>query len=157
VNKTSAGQHTLADAREFAGRYLAMREHSCKEIRDKLSRKGVSSSVISEAIEELQDKDLLSDQRFAESFTRSRISRLQGPLKIRAELMKRGVASALIDQTLHAHSEDWAEAALRWVEKKCKRELDRDEKGRLYRTGTNRGFTHEQMFQAFDAFLAQDG
>ena len=47
----TGGQATVADAREYACRYLANREHSRKELHEKLTRKGVPVSVINEAIE----------------------------------------------------------------------------------------------------------
>ena len=153
---TESGQVTVADAREFACRYLANREHSRKELRDKLARKGISAGIIAEAIDSLAEEGLVSDLRFAEAFTRSRVSRLYGPLKIRAELMKRGVDSRFIDQALEHHSEIWFESAQSWVLKRARGELDRQEKARLYRAGSSRGFTHEQMFQAFDAIRSKD-
>jgi regulatory protein len=142
---------TVADVKEMAFRYLTRREHSQKELREKLSRKGVSSELILDTIKELVDEGLVSDQRFAEMFTRSRISRLYGPLKIRAELMKRGVNSALIDTTLELHNEQWPELAQQWVQKRNRRELDRNEKARLYRSGTRRGFSHDNMMQAINS------
>ena len=143
-------QVTVTDAREIACRYLGRREHSQKELGDKLYRKGIPSDVISVAIDELASEGLVSDQRFAESFTRSRISSLTGPLKIRAELLKRGIGSGLIDQALAEHREGWSVMARQWVLKRSRGDLDRGEKARLYRSGTSRGFTHEHMMQAFD-------
>ena len=147
-------QVTVADARDIAYRYLVRREHSCKELRDKLFRKGIPSDVIAKAVEELDGEGLVSDQRFGEAFTRSRISNLYGPLKIRAELMKRGIGSALIDQILAQHSDIWQESARQWVLKRSRGDLDRSEKARLYRSGTSRGFSHEHLMQAFDSLKA---
>ncbi|MFT5139915.1 MAG: regulatory protein [Lysobacterales bacterium] len=141
---------TVSDVREIAFRYLTRREHSQKELRQKLSRKGISSELILDTIKELVDEGLVSDQRFAEMFARSRISRLYGPLKIRAELMKRGVNSTLIDSTLELHSEQWPELARQWVLKRNRGGLDRNEKARLYRSGTSRGFSHDNMMRAID-------
>lgn len=146
----------MAEARVIAYRYLARREHACKELRDKLSRRGVPSGIASETVTELESEGLVSDQRFTESFTRSRISRLFGPLKIRAELMKRGIASSQIDQVLALHDDRWQDSAQQWLLKRTgpdqqKSVLDRNEKARLYRSGTSRGFTHEHMMRAFDA------
>ncbi len=140
----------ISEARFIAYRYLNRREHSCRELRDKLARKGIPSDVISDALGELMNEGLLSDQRFSEMFTRSRVSRLYGPLKIRAELMKRGVSSGLIDQTLELHQEAWPELARQWVLKRNRGKFDRNEKARLYRSGTSRGFSHEHMMQAID-------
>lgn len=147
---------TVADARAFAYRYLGQREHSCKELTDKLSRKGISTAVISEAVEELASEGLVSDQRFAEAFARSRISRLYGPFRIRAELANRGIDSDLAEQTLAPYTDDWIETASQWILKRSEPgQLDRNERARLYRSGTNRGFSHEHMMRAFDAIRAR--
>ncbi len=140
----------ISAARFIAYRYLTRREHSCKELKEKLARKGVPCSVISVALDELVNEGLQSDQRFCEMFTRSRVSRFYGPLKIRAELMKRGVSSGLIDQTLELHQQAWPELARQWVLKRNRGNFDRNEKARLYRSGTSRGFSHEHMMQAID-------
>jgi regulatory protein len=149
-------QVTIAEARAIAYRYLVRREHACKELRDKLSRRGFPSGLVSETVAELESEGLVSDQRFAESFTRSRVSRLYGPLRIRAELMKRGVASSLIDQVLALHDSSWQETAQQWVSKRASPKLDRKEKARLYRSGTSRGFSHEHMMRAFDTIRSGD-
>ena len=146
---------TVPEARAFAYRYLGLREHSEKELYDKLSRKGIADAVIVQAIAELADEGLVSNERFAAAFTRSRISRKVGPLKIRAELMKRGIKSTLIDQTLKGHQEAFPDAAFDWVSKRHRGELDRKEKARLYRSGTSRGFSHEQMMNAIDQLQKQ--
>jgi len=147
---------TVAEAREIAYRSLVRREHACKELRDKLRRKGVPSQTAAEAVAELEDEGLVSDRRFAEAFTHSRISKLYGPLKIRAELLRRGVSGHLIDGVLSPHDGQWLISAKQWVLKRQGPAWDRKEKARLYRSGTNRGFSHEHMMNAFDAIKSGD-
>jgi regulatory protein len=151
MSDTPAGQVSVADARTFAYRYLGAREHSCQELRDKLQRRGVPRDIAYIAVDELAEEGLVSDQRYAESFARSRIGRYQGPLKIRAELRKRGISDALIDQSLSAHEDDWLQLALHWAGKRLEGTLDREAKARLYRSGTRRGFSHEQMMRAIES------
>jgi regulatory protein len=150
---TDEKQFSLADVRESACRYLAIREHSAREIHTKLSRKGYASELIQQALQELTEEGLLSDLRFAGSYTRSRINKLVGPLKIRAELMKRGVDGEIIDDTLSEYQDNFPQCASRWVEKKARGEVTQKEKARLYRSGTSRGFTHDQVMRAIDAYL----
>ena len=140
----------MAEARVIAYRYLGRREHSLRELKDKLLRRGVPAGVVAETVADLESEGLVSNQRFAESYTRSRISKLFGPLKIRAELMKRGIDSGLVDQVLAQYHDDWTDIAQQWVLKRSRSELDRNEKARLYRSGTSRGFSHEHMMRAFD-------
>jgi len=148
-------QVTVAEARQIAYRYLARREHACKELKDKLLRKGVCAQVVSEAVAELASEGLVSDQRFAEAYTRSRISSLFGPLKIRAELQKRGIVGQMIDEVLSQYDSQWPTLAQQWILKRQGTEWDRNEKARLYRSGTSRGFSHEQMMNAFDAIKSR--
>ena len=107
---------------------LAGREHSYFELRQKLrqklnrrqSKKDAGSEseehdfeqkeeLIDEVLEQLVQENLLDDQRFTESFIRSRISRGSGPIKIRHELTEKGVASDLIDDYLDDSFEFWQE------------------------------------------------
>ena len=78
------------DARIAAMRLLTRREHSSQEIKQKLVYKGFDSALIENLIKELRQENLLSDERFAESYVRSRISRGYGPSRIRQELRQRG-------------------------------------------------------------------
>ena len=52
---------------------LAMREHTAKEIKDKLTRKGYSDDDITDAVERLISENAISEERFAESYIRSRM------------------------------------------------------------------------------------
>ena len=90
---------------------LARREHSVRELRTKLAARGYGPDGIEAALETLCERGLLSDERFASAFLRSRRERGQGPLKIRAQLMQRGVNSELIDAALSGAGVDWDECA----------------------------------------------
>ena len=52
---------------------LSMREHTEKELHDKLIQKGYSREATEEAIERLKKENYLSEERFVESFVRSRM------------------------------------------------------------------------------------
>ena len=131
-------------------RLLARREHSEHELRGKLSKRGHEASDIGEAVNQLAERGLLSDQRFAEAFLRSRLERGQGPLKIRAQLRERGVGSALIDAVLGEAEIDWdrrAEAARnrRFGEPPPG---GRDDLARQARFLRGRGFSESQVARA---------
>jgi regulatory protein len=143
-----------ADGKEFsealarAMNSLARREHSRRELETKLQHKGVRAEVAAAVVERLEQDGLLSDERFAEAWTRSRINKLFGPLKIRAELGHKGVAKPLIEQVLAAYADHWNKAAEAWVARRGQPGMDRKARARVYRSGCNRGFTHEQMMRA---------
>ncbi len=101
----------MANPLDAGLKLLARREHSVSELRGKLAGRGYDPSAIEAALNELVERGLLSDQRFAEAFLRSRRERGQGPLKIRAQLMQRGVQSGLIDAALSGAEVDWDQCA----------------------------------------------
>lgn len=114
----------LASIRFSAMNILAGREHSLTELRNKLRQKArrnlekaeqQKEAVAPEQFDDLieivlqqllQDK-ILDDGRFTESFVRSKISKGKGPLKIRHELMERGISSELIDDYLDESYDFW--------------------------------------------------
>ncbi|MEM9057270.1 MAG: regulatory protein RecX [Pseudomonadota bacterium] len=104
------------DVRRVAIGLLARREHSTLELARKLELRRFPETLIDEALARLADDGLLSDERFAEEFVRSRVGRGPGPRKIRHELKARGIDAAHADRLLYGDSHDWqalAEAARR--------------------------------------------
>ena len=71
--------------------FLSRREHSSKEIYQKMSRRVESIEMLMEVIDGLEQDGLLSNERFAESYFQSRKRRGFGPLRIKNELIQRGV------------------------------------------------------------------
>ena len=102
-------QLKLAYARGL--KMLASREHSAAELRRKLRVKGFSEGLAGEAVAALQDQGLQSDQRFAEVFVRSRLSKGYGPVRIRRDLYQRGIGDDVIDEELTFPAERWVELA----------------------------------------------
>ncbi|MGR9085615.1 MAG: regulatory protein RecX [Gammaproteobacteria bacterium] len=82
---------TAAKIREACLRLLASREHSKKELRQKMVAKGFGQEQASPVIEELVRQGWLSESRFAESFARSKILKGYGPVHIAYELRLHGV------------------------------------------------------------------
>ncbi|MBQ0718757.1 MAG: regulatory protein RecX [Gammaproteobacteria bacterium] len=84
---------------------LARREHSRKEVSDKLQQKfAPDSELLNTVLDKLVADDLLSDQRFSEAFVRWRVGKGQGPVRIRAALRERGVDA---DAPLSTCGVDW--------------------------------------------------
>ena len=125
---------------------LAMREHSRQEIYNKLSQKDFSEGVdIDLVLDELEENNYLNEQRFTESFIRSRAQRGQGLLKITNELRRRGIGSELIQQALNELKIDWYKIADEQRIKKFGEILPKDykEKARQMRFLSGRGFDSE--------------
>ncbi len=99
---------TTAAAYAAAVRMLGGREHSVIELRRKLKKRfGESSaSVLEEALEQLIEDGLLSDQRFAESLVRGRAGRGYGPFYITQELRAKGINDELADACLQSYVDE---------------------------------------------------
>lgn len=95
---------TLSDIRMSAMSFLAMREHSVKELKDKLGRKFASVELIDQAIAGLIEQNLQSDERFAQAFVAMRQRQGKGPVIIKMELREKGVDAGLIN--LHVDESD---------------------------------------------------
>ncbi|PFG53890.1 regulatory protein [Marinobacter sp. LV10R520-4] len=140
-------------ARSVALRLLARREHSRLELTRKLLQRQLPKSVIETVLDDYEEQDWLSDERFAEAYARQRIEAGYGPLRITGELNQRGVAANA--DTLQAVSlQDWSDQAVRLRRKRfglsdLRGQLE--ERLRQMRFLQRRGFTQEQINAAMDA------
>ena len=133
---------------------LARREHSVAELVKKLSDDFDYDDIII-AISKLTEKNLQSDQRFAENYLRYRSQRGFGYQKIRQELKERGVAAELISDALAGSDIDWFALA---TSVRCKRfgeqePEDYKERAKQQRFLQYRGFTHEQITESFNNYI----
>lgn len=150
MSDPACGQPRATELRAQAYRLLGRREYSVAELGQRLRQKwpDADREAIDDLLAALIAENLLSDRRFAESFVRAAIARLQGPLKIRAGLRARGVDDALVAPALNAGCADWTELARRWLGRHAGPGLDFDARTRYYRRLVNRGFTHDQAMDA---------
>jgi regulatory protein len=99
--------------KEQAFRFLAVRDHSERELQLKLQQKGYSAASIRWVLDFLKHYNLLDDRSFAEAFARERVLRRpMGPLLLRAELQKKGIHSDLIDRVVERIFRDVNEVEL---------------------------------------------
>ena len=87
--------------------FLARREYGQAELVRKLADKGYQRAVVEQAISQLTDEGLQSDQRFAESFVQSRVNQGKGPVRIRLDLGQRAISDAVVDAALSESETDW--------------------------------------------------
>ena len=131
---------------------LARREHSRAELIAKLVRAGHGRAEAERVVEDLARQGLVDDARFAEAFTRSRIERGGGPLRIRRDLEARGVGRSTVERLLDPDDEAW-EARAREVREKRFGGAPPDgggEAARQARFLQGRGFTRRQVRRAID-------
>ena len=91
-----------------AVRLLASREHTRQELRCKLNARHGDDALVEAVLDDLEQRRLLSDERFAENYVEQRSRKGYGPLRIRAELAERGIEGELSSRWLDDGSHDWA-------------------------------------------------
>lgn len=135
--------------------FLARRDYARQELADRLRRKFVQAvqfEALEGVLDELIQERLLSDERFAEQFTRSRMSRGYGPRRICMELKERGVSEETIRSVLAVMDIDWCAYAKAAYLKKYVTEIgDAKEKAKRMRFLQQRGYTAEQVAYALSA------
>ncbi len=78
-------------------RLLARREHSRRELLDKLALRGFQRDEVEPVIDEMAEQNWQNDERYAECYMRQRIVRGYGPIRIAYELQQRGIDDVDLD------------------------------------------------------------
>ncbi|TYL48674.1 regulatory protein RecX [Marinomonas sp. IMCC 4694] len=127
--------------------FLSYREHGTKELATKLKNKGYPEEDIAKTLERLQDMNYLNDQRFADIFVRSRISKPLGVIRIMQELGQKGINSDIAKHAIEEADVDWFELAKQLKERRFGEEIETDykEKVKQFRYLQYRGFDFEQI------------
>ena len=132
--------------RESALKLLSRRDHSTKELTEKLLQRGFDADSIKATLADLAHAGLHSERRFAESYARQRAMKSYGPLRIRAELADRGIERDLVNQTLNELDVDFTELACRFYQRKYRKPVqDYQEKVRRSQAMARRGFSREHL------------
>lgn len=126
---------------------LAQREHAVQELLFKLQQKGFDADAISCLLQDLQNKDWLSDQRYCTTYLRSRSLRGYGLYYIQNALKQKGISADMLHQALIKEPIDWYTLA---SQVRCKRfgsDKPQDLKSRQkqQRFLRQRGFNYEQI------------
>jgi len=139
------------EIRKRALGFLARREHSAAELRQKLEARGYSLEDIQSVLARLRDEGLQSDTRYAEAWVHHRIERGYGPLRIRQELREAGVDPQLAGACIEAADVDWTEQLRGLRQKKFGRKLpvDYSEQARQSRFLHGRGFSADDIRRLF--------
>jgi regulatory protein len=126
---------------------LARREHSRRELQDKLAKKGCGAGLAASVVQELETQQLLSDERFVESLLQVRRERGYGPVRITREMQDKGIDAQLIEHYIDAADPQWLEVLKRVRRKKFGDRLPKSypERARQARFLQYRGFTYDQI------------
>lgn len=127
---------------EVAIAALARREHSELEMRRKLKQKGFSEEDINRSVGQLIENNLLSDERFTESYINMRRQRGYGPLRIAQELRERGIDESLASDFIDRNNPEWRQLMRQQYARKYGQVVAEDyaEKAKRARYLQSRGF-----------------
>ncbi len=104
-------KRTEPRSRDRALAWLARREYSGLELRERLARTGCPEPEIASLLEELRNEGAQSDERFTEEFVRIRRIRGEGPIRIARALEARGIGRELAARHLARTEGEWVRAA----------------------------------------------
>ena len=129
---------------------LSRREHSSKEIREKLLLRFDEIVVINSVITKLEENNLINDTRFAEAYVSSRKRKGFGPKKISFELLSKGLSESVANRIIDEEG-GWKGAAKLAFTKKFKNGLSSDVKNALKQKSflKNRGFGFKEIESVF--------
>jgi len=126
-------------------RLLSTREHSRAELERKLQPYEEESGSLAQALDELQAKGFINEQRVVESVLHRRAGKL-GTQRIRQELQSKGLApEAVQDAVEHLRATELARAREVWRKKFGVPPVDATERAKQMRFLASRGFGGETI------------
>ncbi|MCG6888941.1 MAG: recombination regulator RecX [Gammaproteobacteria bacterium] len=137
--------------RRIALDFLARREHSEQELRQKLEARADDVDEVEAVLQKLKDEGLQSDERFTEAYVHHRVNAGIGPLKIRYELRQKDIDESLSDAILEPMAEQWEHMMREQRGRKYGDSIPADyaERMKQARFLQNRGFSPESVMRLF--------
>jgi regulatory protein len=150
----STNKAVALELRRAAMDLLARREHARAELLGKLQRRfPEAEAVFAEVLDQLTVDGLLNDERFCEAYVRYRRSRGAGPLLIRQELRRKGVAAHTLQTCLDSAAPEWLDTLRAMIVKKSGGSLphasERVARQKLYRAMLAKGYPADMIARAF--------
>ncbi len=147
------------EAKSQALRYLAYRDRSAQEVKTHLAKKKFPPPTVTQIMEWLARLNYVNDERFAQQWGRFRLeSKKWGKYRLKQELLSKGLAPELVEETLSDlyNKVDEFELALSCVEKKlpAMKGLDVQKKRRrVAQFLQRRGFSADAVFKTLDRLI----
>lgn len=148
----------ISEIRFSAMSFLALREHSAKELKDKLLRKYAQAELVEEVINRLIEQNLQSDERFTQAFVSMRQRQGKGSVVIKMELREKDVTPELIAQFVDDSDPVWLSLTrdVRWKKFRGQIPADQRERAKQMRFLHSRGFSGRHIQDAFSTISDDD-
>ena len=138
---------TRRTAKDAALLLLSRREHSARELAQKLRQRDFTTDDITAAITALQDANFISDHRFACAFIRANAART-GDRLLRLKLKQHNLSDEQIADAFNSESPPPESArAARLIAQKYRHPTD---KNKIARFLYSRGFSHDSVTATID-------
>ena len=144
-------------AKERALYLLEYRDHSYKELFDKLMR-NYSEEVCFAVMDKMVDLRLIDDRKYAKMYARKLFEvKKMGKFKARFEMKKKGISEELIDEMVEIYEDGTIERLKEFVDKKYARYLD-DDKGIKKVTSAllRAGYTYSEIKEVLNMYLDEE-
>lgn len=143
--------NTSKEIEIFALKKVAGKEWSYFLLKRKIKELTDNPELIDDVLDKFVEDGWLSDQRFAECYTRStRDNKGYGPIKIKGRLLEKGISEVLISKCLYVNHPIWDRNAFHIRERKYGDiPTDIKEKHKQSTFLQSRGFTFSQINSAF--------
>ena len=141
----------IVEIRRKAMDLLARREHSALELRRKLISREFDESSVDQVLARLRQERLQCDERFTEAYVNQRAGVGVGPLKIRHELLQKGIADELAARYLESVGDRWDELMAQQRVRKFGEKIPQNLKDRMKQARflQNKGFSPESVMRLF--------
>ena len=124
---------------------INMRYKTQREVEKYLYDKGYLAPVVYYVIDKLNEYHYIDDERFVQSYISSHKSTF-GKLKIKQQLLLKGVSESIIDNALNSEDFQQNDEILNLAQKYMKnKETTRDNYIKLYKYLMNKGFEFEEV------------
>ncbi len=123
-------------------RLLSMHDHSRYQLQQKLIKKDFSEEKINAVLNDLEQRQYLNDERYAEHYVHFRSSKGYGPVRIARELQEKGLSQNTVDDALSVNDDQWLSLLKKQLDKKFgnKPPLNFSERAKRARFLEYRGF-----------------
>lgn len=134
---------------------LALRSHFVAELERKLRQRSYEEMEIEQTIAVLRGDGVLDDERVAREFAQTRrLRRGEGPQRIRHELLRRGVDSAVAEEVSAEESlEEGFERALDLARRRAERGAEEPAIGRFL---ARKGYAKRVILMVFEELRRED-
>lgn len=142
----------LERAKKYAVYLLSSKMYTCHEIHQKLVSKGYSDEVAEQSVAELCKAGILSDEQYAEFYIHDAANiNMKGMYRIKQELLKKGIASSIIDKAALKADVDTADRLTEYVKARFADKVfsDRKELEKAKAHLLRRGYGYSEINECF--------